>query len=175
MNLPKRKSNRLIKYDYSRPGAYFITICTYNRANSLSHIVGGGVLDAPILTLTEKGRIVEKYLLSSNNIKNVSVKQYVIMPNHIHMLIELNGTPDKANESDFVCGTSRAPSPTNATIPHFVSTLKRFCNAEIGENIFQRSFHDHVVRNRQDYEKIAEYIHNNPSRWKDDCFYNEQL
>ena len=75
-----------------------------------------------------------------------------------------------------ICTHSRlpilgAPSPTNAVIPHFVSTLKRFCNRDTGMQVFQRSYHDHVIRNEDDYLKIWQYIDNNPARWQEDCFY----
>jgi hypothetical protein len=56
-------------------------------------------------------------------------------------------------------------------IPRFVASLKRFSNLEIGKNIFQRSYHDHVIRNEQGYLKIWEYIENNPKKWELDCFY----
>ena len=161
MEFPKRKPNRLHSYDYNREGAYFITICTQNRKCLLSHIVGGGAFDAPENQLTSMGKIVEKYIRSGNNMERVTVEKYVIMPNHIHMLLTV----------DVAHGTSRAPSPTNAVIPHVVSTFKRFCNREIGGNIFQRSYHDHVIRNQQDYLKIWEYIENNPKQWELDCFY----
>lgn len=74
---------------------------------------------------------------------------------------------------DNIYGTSKVPSPTNDTIPHMVSTLKGFVNREVGENIFQRSYHDHIVRGEKDYQQIWEYIDNNPVRWKEDCFYTE--
>ena len=85
------------------------------------------------------------------------------MPNHFHMIIRIEG-----DSNDLENGTSRAPSPTNKTIPHIVSTLKRFCNKEIGENIFQRSFYDHVIRGREDYEEIARYSYENPQNWEND-------
>ena len=75
---------------------------------------------------------------------------------------------------DFIGGASRAPSPTNAVIPRFVSALKRFCHRELGEQIFQRSYHDHIIRNRQDSLKILEYIKNNPKQWEEDCFYMKE-
>ena len=62
-------------------------------------------------------------------------------------------------------GSSRAPTPTNETLPHIVSTFKRFCNREIGNNIFQRGYMEHIIRNREDYEKHLKYIHENPIRW----------
>ena len=62
-------------------------------------------------------------------------------------------------------GRMRAPSPTNAVIPHFVSTFKRFCHRDVGEKIFQRSYYDHVIRNQQDYNEVWEYVENNPKKW----------
>ena len=92
----------------------------------------------------------------------VTVEKYVIMPNHIHILLavdmEENGTP-------------RASSPTTAVVPRFVAALKRFSNQEAGNNIFQRSYHDHIIRGQQDYLKIWEYMENNPKKWELDCFY----
>ena len=161
MELPKRKQNRLKDYDYDSAGAYFITVCTQDRKCLLSHIVGGGAFDAPENQLTSMGKIVEKYIQSGNHIDRVTVEKYVIMPNHVHLLLIV----------DMVDGTSRAPSPTNAVIPHFMSTFKRFCHRDIGQKIFQRSYHDHVVRDRQDYLKIWEYIDDNPKQWELDCFY----
>lgn len=161
MDLPKRKPNRLFSYDYNREGAYFLTICTQDRKCLLSRIVGDDALDAPTNQLTNIGKIVEKYIHSGNRIDSITVEKYVVMPNHIHLLLIV----------DRKDGTSWAPSPTNARIPHFVSTFKRFCSKEIGENVFQRSYHDHVIRNQQDFQKIWEYIDNNPKQWELDCFY----
>ena len=165
----QRKSTRLPEYNYNTPGYYFITICTEDRKPILSEIVGGGAFDAPNVALTKYGEIVQKYILSGNRIPGIAVEKYVIMPNHIHLLLRLDGT--------VYLGTSRAPSPTegrhptNEQIPHFVSTFKRFCHRDIGKTIFQRSYHDHVVRGEQDYLKIWNYIDTNPARWEKDCFY----
>ena len=164
--LPKRKPNRLEDFDYGSGHAYFITICTTGRQKILSNIVGDGAFDVPKVELTEKGKIVEKYILSTENIKNVFVDQYVIMPNHIHIIISIQEEMQKG-------GTSRAPSPTNKIIPHVISTLKRFCNKEIGENVFQRSYYDHVIRNRSDYDQVAKYIWENPINWENDELYKE--
>ena len=103
--------------------------------------------------------------MSGNRCRGVRVDKYVIMPNHVHLLIFVDETV-----SD---GMSKAPSPTNAVIPHFVSTLKRFCHRDIGRKIFQRSYHDHVIREERDYLRIWAYIDGNPARWREDCFYTE--
>ena len=160
MDLPKRKPSRLKQYDYNQPGIYFITICAKDRQPIFGSVVGGGALDAPKTALSPIGRILEQYILSTDNIPYISVKAYVIMPNHVHLLIEVL-KPD---------GMSKAPSSTNATVPHTIATLKRFVNQALGENVFQRSFHDRIVRNEREYQKIFEYIQTNPAKWQKDCF-----
>jgi len=99
----------------------------------------------------------------NNDLKDVTVDKYVIMPNHIHLILKVHNN----------AGCRQAPSPTNATIPKFMSLFKRYCNREIGYNIFQRSFHDHIIRDYTDYLKIWEYIDTNPAKWQEDCFYTE--
>ena len=175
----KRKPTRLQGFDYNNVGAYFITICTQNRRCILSHIVGGDVLDAPpknvggdvldappCVALSQYGKIVDKYINQLNDFyDNVEVDSCVIMPNHIHIIL-------------FVLenGSSRTSTPTiqHSVVCRFVSTLKRFCNKEIGNNIFQRSFHDHIIRNRDDYEEHVKYICENPMRWQFDELYSEE-
>ena len=164
MDYQKRKRIRLETYDYSTPGAYFITICTREKRCILSKItVGADALGGPRAILTNAGRIVEKYILSTNKIPDIRVDKYVIMPNHIHMILFV----------EQIDGPPRASAPTMASIPNAVSALKRLVNRELGENIWQRSFHDHVIRNENDYGKIWEYIDTNPARWDMDCFYTE--
>ena len=166
--LPKRKDLRLKQYDYSSAGTYFVTICIKNRERILSAVikpsVGVGALDDPLMPqiqLTEIGKITEKYLLSSENIPGVKIDQYVIMPDHIHVMIFLY--PDEyASRKD---GSSRAPTPTNEMLPHVISTFKRFCNKEIGYNIFQRGYIEHIVCDREDYETRTKYICENPIHW----------
>ena len=125
------------------------------------YIVGDGFA-VPKAELTKYGEIVDEYIQKIKEKYNtINVDKYVIMPNHIHMLVEIYENQ----------GMSRTPSPTNSIIPYIVSTLKRFTNKEIGKNTFQRSYHDHVIRTQQSYNKIYEYIETNPLRWLDDCFY----
>ena len=179
--LPIRKSTRWRLFDYSNQGLYFLTICTKYRRNLLSRItVGDGastsresnISTTPTVELTEIGKTVEKYILSTEKIKNVIVDKYVIMPNHIHLIIFIKGS-SYADETVEQFGTSGAPSPTNKTLPQVVSALKRLCNKEIGENIFQRSYYDHVIRDEEDYQARVNYIYENPLRWYYDELYNE--
>ena len=175
--MPKRKSTRLKNFDYSSAGAYFVTICSKDRKRIFSDItkpssVGVGALDDPLtpqIQLTAIGKITEKYLLSSENIPGVRIDRYVIMPNHIHAIIFLY--PEKYITHKE--GSSKAPTPTNKMLPHIVSTFKRYCNKEIGDNIFQRGYIEHIVRDREDYETRAKYIYENPIRWYYDELYAE--
>ena len=129
--LPKRKPNRLQEYDYSSDGVYFVTICTQNKDCILGRIVGGGVLDAPKIELSKYGKAVDEQIALMNSMyDNVIIEKYVIMPNHIHLLIRIE------NKSE--SGTSRTPSPTNSVIAMFVSTFKRFTNKNAGEKLWQR-------------------------------------
>jgi REP element-mobilizing transposase RayT len=171
--LPKRKDLRLKQYDYSSKGAYFVTICIKDRKRILSDItksVGVGAHDDPQIRLTEIGRIIEKYLLSSENISGVKIDRYVIMPDHIHVIIFLYPDEYAIRKN----GSSRAPTPTNEMLPNIVSTFKRFCNNEIGDNIFQRGYIEHIVRDREDYEARAKYIYENPIRWYHNELYTEE-
>ncbi|MBR4873914.1 MAG: transposase [Clostridia bacterium] len=165
--LPKRKPTRLQEFDYNTTGAYFITICTDQRRQILSHIVGVDVLGDPQnVELLPHGMVADKYIKQMNGFyQNITVDQYVIMPNHIHLV-------------SFACedGSPRTSTPTRqtTTVSHFVSTFKRFCNKEYGGNIWQRGFYDHVIRGREDYEEIAKYIYENPIRWYYDELYTEE-
>ena len=169
LQLPQRKATRLKGYDYSSPGVYFITICTQNRKCMLSDLVVGEGLAPPETRLSEIGRIAEEQILAlEERFPSVSIDRYIVMPNHIHMLLRIEGLFERE-----VCGPSRAPAPTNAVIPHAISTLKRFVNADLGQNIFQRSYHEHVIRGEADYREIWEYIDANPAKWAEDRYYTE--
>ena len=159
-DFPKRKPNRLRDYDYSTPGAYFITICAKDRKQLLGKIVGDDAHIVPKNYLSNYGLICDKYINSINvKYENVTVDKYVIMPNHIHLIIFLNGT-------------MWASSPTN-NIESIIRSFKTMVTKEIGISIWQRSYHDHVIRDENDYKKIWEYIDNNVTQWEMDCFYEE--
>ena len=154
---PQRKRTRLKNFDYSTNGMYFVTICTKEKQKILSKIVGGDAHIAPSCELTYYGKVVDKYINSINNVyKNISVENYVIMPNHIHMLIMIDGT-------------MWASSPT--TISDIVRSVKTLTTKQIGKPIFQRSFFDHIIRDQTDYENVYNYIDSNPSKWESDELY----
>ena len=150
--MKERQRNRLQEYDYSQNGAYFITICTQDRKQVLSEIVGD---DAHIVP-KPYGLIAEKY------IRNVpQIEKYVIMPDHIHMIIRIdNGSMWASTPTD---GNGKLKSKN--VIASIVRSIKVLTTKEIGESIFQRSYYDHVIRNQRDYNEIWEYIENNPRKW----------
>ena len=163
--LPNRKNLRHKKFSYSSCGAYFVTICTENRKCLLSSIVGTGVLDCPQVELTAYGKTARKYIEQINDFyEHIKVDSYVIMPNHIHMILFIPWN-----------GQLRTPVPTgaNAYVSQFISTFKRFCNKEYGKNIWQARSYDHIIRNQIDYQEHKEYIYNNPAQWKLDKLYSE--
>ena len=156
---PTRKPNRLKGYDYSRNGAYFITLCTRNKEPIFGRIVGGGVFDAPHTELTEIGECADRRIRDIEKSGYAAVDKFAVMPNHIHMIVFVHNGP------------SRTPAPTNAMIPHVISTFKRFVHRDVGKTVFQRSYYDHIIRDERDYRKIWEYIDTNPLRWAEDIFY----
>lgn len=160
-NHPQRKRNRLSGYDYNTNNRYFLTICTKDKAKILSHIITGDLTVSAYVCLSDYGKTVSDCILSSNKIKGIAVENYVIMPNHVHILLRYERNDEAA----------RASSPANAVIPHFVSTLKRLVNAKLGADIWQRSYYDHVIRNDDDYKAIWQYIDDNPAKWTEDPYY----
>ncbi len=159
MALPQRKPNRLAEFDYSTPGAYFVTICTANRMNIFWENVGASIARPQDVILSACGKTVENAI---NNIPlhypAVSVDHYVVMPNHIHLLLQIH------------TDINRQPIATPA-ISVVIQQLKGHITKQIGYSVWQKLYHDHVIRGEHDYIKIWNYIDNNPVKWADDCFY----
>ena len=164
---PKRKSTRLKNYDYASAGAYFITICTKDRECTLSTIsVGQGLAPADNI-LSTYGNIAQEQLMTlESKYNHIQLDKYVIMPNHIHILISLE---------DKTAGASPCPTISDIVCT-FKSLTTRLCreNGFKDKQLFQTSFHDHIIRDRYDYDKIWEYIDTNPLKWKTDCFYTKK-
>ena len=158
MNFPKRKVLRLKDYDYSQTGGYFITFCTENRAPVLSRItVGKAALRLPQVELTEYGRITEKYIQNiSVAYPHISVENYVIMPNHVHLLLLVGD------------GGQGAARPTVSAV---VRSIKALVRKETGKSLFQNSFYDHILRDGQDFLIHWDYIETNPGKWAEDEYH----
>ena len=156
---------RLPGYDYNIPGAYFLTICVENRKCILSRVIEADILHSPSIELLPYGKIADKYINQLDAFyDDLSVESYVIMPNHIHILLRVLERTSKRSVSTL----------QNSIVSRFVSTFKRFCNKEYGKNIWQTRSYDHVIRNQTDFDKHLQYIYENPFGWaKDDLFVQE--
>ena len=168
--LPVRKNLRLREFDYNTPGAYFITFCTHNRSNILSRIVGA-IQESPVSRLTACGVIVDAVIQSIPEHLHVTIDRYVIMPNHVHLIVVIA-------ESDVLRAIRESPLQGRSIVSKAVGYIKMNASKAIRQQygdvtVWQRGYHDHVIRNQDDYEMIAKYIHENPLRWELDKFYSE--
>lgn len=167
MNLPKRKSIRLKNYDYSSSGAYFVTVCTKNRENLFgcikSETVGADIIrqkeSEHITQLTEIGRTVKAAIESiSIHYPNVCVDNYVIMPDHIHLLIIINYTDQGGR-------ILSAPTEHRKRLEIIIGQMKRWVSKHVGFPVWQKSFYDHIIRTENDYLDAWSYIDSNPRLW----------
>ena len=165
MSLPKRKHVRLTQYDYSTPGAYFVTICTQNRRCLLSHIIGHELAPAQV-QYTTYGRIAEEQLFQlEKRYPTVKIDQYVIMPNHIHVILILEDS----------AGASPRPTLMDVVCAYKSLTTHQCKKAYPIDKVFQASFYEHVIRGQADYDELAKYIVNNPKQWELDTLYPEEM
>ena len=191
-----RRSIRLKGYDYSQEGMYFVTIC-------LRAVVGAGLkpaLTKPTavttfgkimdgeMVLNEYGQIVQMVWGElPQHYNNIQLDEFVIMPNHIHGIIVITDDDDTT-----IVGAGLKPAPTKPAptkpatttakhgLPEIVRALKTFSARKInelrntrGEKLWQRNYWEHIIRNEQSYQRIANYIINNPMNWQNDKFYAE--
>ncbi len=146
--IPIRKKIRLNNYDYSQENIYFITICVKDRVELL-----GKIDKANNIILTKEGNIVKKAIHKLEEIyKNIIIDEYIVMPNHLHILLIIK----------YKNGTS---------ISRIIKHLKTNMSREITYSIWQKSFYEHIVRNRREYIKIKEYIKNNVINWSKDKYF----
>lgn len=161
MDFKNRRHLRLNNYDYSNNGAYFITVCTQGRRNILSRIiVGEGFHPLPIVELTKIGIEIENTInFINDNYRNVFIEKYVIMPNHIHLILYL--------------GYENLGGHGNPPLQKIVGQLKSFTTKKYGKILWQRSYYDHIIRNENEYAEIWSYIDSNPSKWLEDEYFTE--
>jgi len=169
--LPSRKNMRLESYDYSSSGYYFITICTSNHKNTLAKIRRGDPCGRPNIYLSELGKICENTVATIKTMYNISVLNYVIMPNHIHLIISIDSNCERT--------TARVAPTIGLIIGSYKSIISHFWLAKCKEynihmgQIWQRGYHDHIIRNNSDYRRIWQYIDENPLKWTEDCYYTD--
>ncbi len=166
--LPKRKHTRLKDYDYSTPGAYFITICTKDKKPILGEVIAGDELNKSQMRLSPIGKIANREISKiESHYDNVKIDKFVVMPNHIHLIViiteRINPFPtSKKFDITNIIGKFKAAVTRNVG-KAFMPSAKTF--------LWQTSFHDHIIRDERDYRKIWEYIDENPVRWMCDKFY----
>ena len=147
IRFPSRKSPRMKHYDYSKPNYYFVTICTHNK-----RCIFGNPGQ-----LNHRGRLAEQGIPEiEKHFASVSVDKYVVMPNHIHMILILESG--------------------SAALPIILGQYKSYVTKQIHSEepeqmVWQVSFHDHVIRNQRSYENIWRYIEANPANWEKFCFF----
>ena len=144
----ERKNPRITGYDYSSENYYFVTICTENKK----------CIFGKSNQINEFGRLAGDFIEKiTEYYPNVFVDKYVVMPNHVHMILYLS--------------TGNSVSLSQIIGQYKMVVTKQIHKRDKDVTVWQRSFHDHIIRNRQSYEKIWEYIDNNPKKWELDCFY----
>jgi len=198
--LHHRRSIRLKGYDYSQAGLYFVTICVHNRQCVFGEIRRGAINRAPTtMQLNENGKIAQMVWNElPQHYSNIQLGEFIVMPNHIHGIIEIRADADCRANADCRGAINRAPT-VNATVnandiktggfagknnPMFYENLPRIirwfkgritfeCRKTIPNFAWQRNYHEHIIRNQKSYETISEYIINNSTKWEIDKFYTE--
>jgi REP element-mobilizing transposase RayT len=152
---PARKPNRLKNYDYSQSGCYFITICVKDRRELLWRSCEAHTARPP---LSDIGEVVKHAVENIPNIyKSVTVDKYVIMPKLINLI--------------FIFGYAHGRGVRAPAVSTVINQMKGYVSKQIGCSIWQKLFHDHVIRNETDHMRIWQYIDENPMNWRDDHFY----
>lgn len=152
-----RKKNRLKGYDYSSNASYFLTVCSDKRKEIFSQIVFDNTVGANIVRLSKIGQKIENCILKIEEIYPcVFVDNYIIMPNHIHLILTID--------------TNRRPmvAPTVATV---IKQFKGAASKEAGTSIWQKGYYDHIIRNENDFNETMKYITFNAQKWDEDKYF----
>lgn len=156
MDKPVRKRNRLKDYDYSTNGYYFVTICSKDKNKTFGSI---STPEQNYTKYSKLGFIIEKHILNiEKHYDDVRIDKYVIMPNHVHMIVVIG------------CNDNNRVEKHSLSI--IVGQFKAGVTKEAGTTVWQRNFHDHIIRTQEDYERIWRYIDANPALWYKDCFFD---
>ena len=157
----KRKTIRLKDYNYSNPGAYFITVCTANREKIFWSDRRGELCSPANVPLSDIGMIVDNEIKKLNSVYDaVRVDKYCIMPDHIHFILSIDTDENGRTCRGELCSPACAP-----TISRVMKQFKGSITKQVGRPIWQKSFYDHGIRNQQDYDEIWAYIENNPLKY----------
>ncbi len=161
MQGPVRKPLRLPQFDYGRFGRYFVTICTRERRKLLSEIRRGDPCGRPQVELSVYGRLAESCFSRVEALYPVRFEKWVLMPNHVHVLLQLE--PERA--------TARVAPTLGRVVGAYKSLAANACRtAGLSGGLWQRGYHDHVIRGEADYREIWSYIDTNPDKWAEDPY-----
>lgn len=232
-NIHQRRSIRLKGYDYSQAGAYFITICTQDRA-CLFGFVGAPLVgaryndaiqnnddvqnetdrqnngtiqnkmdfrndvgrmdddgqqtgqpqkgrpqghaptdarndDAPIMILNDSGKMIEtEWLKLTERFPNIELHEFVVMPNHFHGILQIVDVSAAGKTIGDMMDAFKS-----ITTVEYIHGVKQSGWEPFNRKLWQRNYHEHIIRDEQSYQRISDYIINNPANWKDDKFYNQ--
>ena len=168
LDLSQRKLQRLKNYDYSQNGVYFVTICTQNRLNLF------GRIESTILILNNAGKMVlDRFTEIPEFYPGISIDNFIVMPNHLHAIL--------MTQHD---GTAQGPLPTmtlsdyvhrfkTLTTKLYIEGVRNGSYPPFDKRVWQKSYHDHIIRNEAEYQKIWTYIDTNPLKWELDKYYRE--
>ena len=156
------ESTRLRDWDYGSPGWYFVTLCTKDKKCFLGHAVDGQIV------LSAAGVVAETEMKTiCTHKKNVMIDRYVVMPNHVHAIIVIEG-----NHPYSTVETGLAPSPTGACmrlsniVGGYKAGVSRICHAKgLLGFAWQERFHDHILRSNASVNAVRDYIDRNPQNW----------
>jgi putative transposase len=170
-NMPHRQGLRLKRYDYSQAGAYFVTICAHGKACLFGDVIGSEV------KVNELGRKVQAVWDDLPvHYPHVATDAFVVMPNHVHGVVVLRDVG-----AGFKPARTAEPARTALRrhgLSEIVRAFKTFSARRINEfretsgaPVWQRNYYEHIIRDDADYNRIAEYVANNPKRWAEDSLH----
>jgi REP element-mobilizing transposase RayT len=161
--MTRRKSIRLANYDYSSAGAYFVTICSYRMSNVFGHIRKSTVC------LNKCGKILRTQILKTQQVRrDVTIDSYVIMPNHVHILLFIKTVGATRRVAPTRHSSTLHPSSLGSIIGQIKSNTTRMIHRLPGRartKVWQRNYFDHIIRDEASLNRHREYIFDNPRRW----------
>ena len=163
---PKRKRIRALNYDYSQQGAYFVTICTHNRQHLFGEIVCDNIVGATLRGRPQRPDLmVEKWLGEiENKFSNVKIDEYIVMPDHVHVIIFITGDHIGSPLRDVIDWYK------TMTTNEYIRNVRDGLYVPFEKAVWQRSYYDRIIRNEDELYEIRKYILENTLRW-----YYEQI
>jgi len=160
---PIRKTSRLLSYDYSSDGVYHVIICSRSKRCIF------GTIECGQVCLSREDEIVDKAIRAlPEHYPEVKILTYIIMPNHVHILLGIGVT---ISGKDFFDISFDKGSDTHHTLGQIIGSMKSYASKEAASGLWQSRFYEHIIREQQDYISTIEYIQNNPMKWERDEFY----